>query len=54
MCPQLLSLDPSYSPLPIPPSLEVTDPFVPVQLFAWLCPKLSCEVVKILKKITKS
>lgn len=28
-----------------PPSLEVTDLFVPAQLFAWLCPKLSREMV---------
>lgn len=45
MCPQLLSLSPSY-----PPSLEVTDLFVPTQLFAWLCPKLSCEMVNIFQK----
>lgn len=44
-CPQLPSLGPSY-----PPSVEVTDPFVPAQLFAWLCPKLSCEMLKIFYK----
>lgn len=45
MCPQLLSLSPSY-----PPSLEVMDLFVPTQLLAWLCPKLSCEMVNIFPK----
>lgn len=34
-------------------SLEITDS-VPIQLFAWLCIKLSCEMVKIKKKGKKA